>query len=63
MDQISGFYLAMLFMALVGILIFVNTLVGLSLRWVGRRVAAVWRRGGATDWHSSSHRRPSDPDA
>jgi hypothetical protein len=60
MDQASGFTVAMLFVALVGILIFVNTLVGLGLRWVGRRVVAVWRRGSAAGWPSPNDRRPSD---
>ena len=48
MDQVSGFYIALLVVALVGILAIVNALLGFGLRWVGRRLAACWRRDGAS---------------
>ena len=43
-EQLGGFYVALLFLALLGVLIFVNVLLGMVLRWIGRRVASVCAR-------------------
>jgi hypothetical protein len=53
-EQIGGFYVALLFLALIGVLIFVNALLGMGLRWLGRRVASVWRHESVTSGESGS---------
>ena len=47
-EQLGGFYVALLFLALIGVMIFVNVLLGMGLRWIGRCVASVWRHEAAT---------------
>jgi hypothetical protein len=41
-DSLASFYIAILFLTVIGLVVLVNTLLTQGLRWSGRRVAAIW---------------------
>ena len=42
-ESLASFYIAILFLTVIGLVVLVNTLLTQGLRWSGRRVAAIWR--------------------
>ena len=42
-ESLASFYVAILFLTVIGLVVLVNTLLTQGLRWTSRRVAAVWR--------------------
>jgi hypothetical protein len=42
-ESLASFYIAILFLTVIGLVVLLNSLLSQGLRWTGRRVAAVWR--------------------